>query len=167
MVSLISRNWICRSVNTMRESSRTEDVSPRVIGLTAVYSSSLGSGLLLFGLPTSCFEAALMWCCEFGAGRLDLPQYTGFQRRERSTRSNSLLPDSKLPSRFWVEWKGRNLTVMEWEDDFLVSNASRRWITVPLIQWYSHGMPESCKKTAIESTLFQCRFLCPWKSPEG
>lgn len=146
-----------------RDLAYPEDALPGIMGLLQNLSPPFHGGLL-FDIPRVCFEAGLLWNCGFNYSRLGINRNRGLQRRHHSTQMRFSLPHSQLPSWSWVGWKDKALRLQELEEDFRVfgikGNFStlfiedRKWVTVPITQWYSHDGPKSEAKEPIESIWF-------------
>lgn len=156
---------LLRVYNTL-DMTYPEDTLPGIAGLLRLLNSSFHGGFL-FGLPTMCFEAALLWHhhFEYNWSFLGLKQIT-VGRRKRSTRARSLLPDSELPSWSWVGWNGGCLSLLEDEEDYRVVtypnhslnnevSRSNNWVTIPTTQWYCHDTPTCTKEQRVYSSWFE------------
>lgn len=147
---------LLRAYNAMNM-TYPEDALPGIAGLLELFSFSFDGGFL-FGLPVMCFEAALLWNCQFFYKSFNDFEMEGVERRSRSSRAHSLLPDAELPSWSWIGWKGNNLSLLKEEEDYQVVQAVRsrgaveKWITISTAQWYCHDLPASDTKYRICSS---------------
>jgi hypothetical protein len=127
-----------------RNFSFPEDSMPGIMGLLAVMSRTFDGGFL-FGLPETCFDAALMW-------RTPYPQE--HVRRKDSGRSNSLGVASLVPSWSWISWECPLFFLQEQTYEVRRGYKTR---TIPITQWYTHETPDTTKKRPITSTWFRVR----------
>ena len=128
-----------------RQHSYPEDTLPGILGLLSILSRSFEGGFL-YGLPESCFEAALMW----RTGKD--PSLT--RRRVTSVKNYKASP-SQLPSWSWVGWHTPNLCIAMGEN--LEVGSSDGCISTPITQWFTHETPNSKSKRLIEPTWFSFR----------
>ncbi|KAG8672083.1 hypothetical protein FPOAC1_005344 [Fusarium poae] len=135
-----------------RELKYPEDAYPAADGLLNYLGKLAFPGGFLFGLPRIYFGMALMWSVEFGMANPNRPQRPGLVRRKPSKRSQSILPNTHLPSWSWVGWSGYGVHMLDREAQFrwadlllcesgwnpvqLIKTSS---VTIPITEWFSHS----------------------------